>query len=185
MNTCFSLQRKKKNQTIFIPNHKAVTFLHAALLHGSEAFFFFFLWRVAMASSTKFDTKGWLSFILLYKICLDTTHCDLVMVSSYSGLVTSHFKTLYALTDFCLRKGKHFWVPPYYVNCTAVTCQKFYLSSLFQYSNTEKSLWSSSLNYSGTPSQTLCFTLCGITSSSSAFRYFSFWSAIWSQNSDS
>lgn len=91
----------------------------------------------------------------------------------------------YALTDFCLRKGKHFWVPPYYVNCTAVTCQKFYLSSLFQYSNTEKSLWSSSLTYSGTPSQTLCFTLCGSTSSSSAFRYFSFWSAIWSQNSDS
>lgn len=147
-------------------------------------FVLFFLWRVAMASSTKFDTKGWHSFILLYKLPWYNT-LRFGHGIKYSGLVTSHFKTLYALTDFCLRKGKRFWVPPYYVNCTAVTCQKFYLSSLFQYNNTEKSLWSSSLNYSGTPSQTLCFTLCGSTSSSSAFRYFSFWSAIWSQNSDS
>lgn len=35
-----------------------------------------------MPLSAKFDTTGWYSFILLYKLCLDTTCWDLIVVLS-------------------------------------------------------------------------------------------------------
>lgn len=81
------------------------------------------LWRVATASSTpKHDSKGWQSFTLLYKICLDdTTHRDLVMVLSNQVWQQQVPRLLKHLgTDFRLRKGKQFWVPPYCVSPTAV-----------------------------------------------------------------
>lgn len=64
-----------------------------------------FLWRVATASSTpQYDSKGWHSFTLLYKTCLDdTTQRDLVMV--LSNQVWQQQAPRHLGTDFRPRKG--------------------------------------------------------------------------------
>lgn len=106
------LTAKYKTNSHLIPNHRAVPFLHAALM-GETFFYEGFLWHCLQNLTPKVD---W--FILLYKACFETTHWDLVLVAS-GGIGNTLFQDLRHL-QLCLNKNKC-----YCVSCAAGTCQQF------------------------------------------------------------